>query len=166
MSASHNYLVFYIFLVKVAGGTGITPMLQVIKAVLKNPDDITQASCHIFFPSIFFSGLLSLLTSYATTYNTLVVKKIYIYLVEVCLLGNYALFYLLSWECSFDFLFLIICLYWFSFFNYSHVYTQLSLIYANVSPDDILLKAELDKLAASYPNFKVRNWVNIQKLWV
>ncbi|KAJ1685312.1 hypothetical protein LUZ63_016702 [Rhynchospora breviuscula] len=57
----------------VAGGTGITPMLQVIKAVLKNPDDVTQ----------------------------------------------------------------------------------LSLIYANVSPDDILLKAELDKLAASYPNFKV-----------
>ncbi|XP_078174970.1 FAD/NAD(P)-binding oxidoreductase [Carex rostrata] len=57
----------------VAGGTGITPMLQVIKTVLKNPDDITQ----------------------------------------------------------------------------------LSLVYANVSPDDILLKAELDKLAASYPNFKV-----------
>ncbi|KAJ6835588.1 putative NADH-cytochrome b5 reductase-like protein [Iris pallida] len=27
----------------VAGGTGITPMLQVIKAVLKNPDDYTQA---------------------------------------------------------------------------------------------------------------------------
>ncbi|KAJ3694197.1 hypothetical protein LUZ60_009677 [Juncus effusus] len=56
----------------VAGGSGITPMFQVIKAVLKNPDDITQVS----------------------------------------------------------------------------------LIYANVSPDDILLKNELDKLA-SYPNFKV-----------
>ncbi|XP_020685101.1 NADH-cytochrome b5 reductase-like protein isoform X1 [Dendrobium catenatum] len=57
----------------VAGGTGITPMVQVIKAILKNPDDKTQVS----------------------------------------------------------------------------------LIYANVSPDDILLKAELDRLAASYPNFKV-----------
>ncbi|KAF3328522.1 NADH-cytochrome b5 reductase-like protein [Carex littledalei] len=35
------------------------------------------------------------------------------------------------------------------------VIKALSLVYANVSPDDILLKAELDKLAASYPNFKV-----------
>ncbi|CAM0879860.1 unnamed protein product [Alopecurus aequalis] len=33
--------------------------------------------------------------------------------------------------------------------------TQVSLIYANVSPDDILLKKELDRLASSYPNFKV-----------
>ncbi|KAI0522434.1 hypothetical protein KFK09_004813 [Dendrobium nobile] len=57
----------------IAGGTGITPMVQVVKAILKNPDDKTQVS----------------------------------------------------------------------------------LIYANVSPDDILLKAELDRLAASYPNFKV-----------
>ncbi|KAM3347749.1 hypothetical protein ACQJBY_021580 [Aegilops geniculata] len=57
----------------VAGGTGITPMLQVVRAILKNPDDNTQVS----------------------------------------------------------------------------------LIYANVSPDDILLKKELDRLASSYPNFKV-----------
>ncbi|CAL9755592.1 unnamed protein product [Musa acuminata subsp. burmannicoides] len=54
-------------------GTGITPMLQVIKAILKNPDDNTQVS----------------------------------------------------------------------------------LIYANISPDDILLKGELDRLSTSYPNFKV-----------
>ncbi|ONK66512.1 uncharacterized protein A4U43_C06F8960 [Asparagus officinalis] len=57
----------------IAGGTGITPMLQVIKAIVKNPEDCTQVS----------------------------------------------------------------------------------LLYGNVSPDDILLKAELDRLAASYPNFKV-----------
>ncbi|CAD5185994.1 unnamed protein product [Musa acuminata subsp. malaccensis] len=57
----------------IAGGTGITPMLQVIKAILKNPDDNTQVS----------------------------------------------------------------------------------LIYANISPDDILLKGELDRLSTSYPNFKV-----------
>ncbi|OAY82958.1 NADH-cytochrome b5 reductase-like protein [Ananas comosus] len=57
----------------IAGGTGITPMLQVIKAILKNPDDKTQVS----------------------------------------------------------------------------------LLYANISPEDILLKGELDRLAASYPNFKV-----------
>uniref|UniRef100_A0A0E0MS16 NADH-cytochrome b5 reductase n=1 Tax=Oryza rufipogon TaxID=4529 RepID=A0A0E0MS16_ORYRU len=57
----------------IAGGTGITPMLQVVRAILKNPDDNTQVS----------------------------------------------------------------------------------LIYANVSPDDILLKRELDRLASSYPNFKV-----------
>ncbi|RLM92847.1 hypothetical protein C2845_PM08G03910 [Panicum miliaceum] len=57
----------------IAGGTGITPMLQVVRAILKNPDDKTQVS----------------------------------------------------------------------------------LIYANVSPDDILLKRELDRLASSYPNFKV-----------
>ncbi|XP_042411114.1 NADH-cytochrome b5 reductase-like protein [Zingiber officinale] len=68
----------------IAGGTGITPMLQVVNAILKNPDDNTQVS----------------------------------------------------------------------------------LIYANISPDDILLKNELDRLAASYANFKVfytvdkpnRNW--------
>lgn len=57
----------------IAGGTGITPMLQVIKAILKNADDNTQVS----------------------------------------------------------------------------------LIYANISPDDILLKGELDRLSTSYPNFKV-----------
>jgi NAD(P)H-flavin reductase len=33
--------------------------------------------------------------------------------------------------------------------------TQLSLLYANVSPDDILLRDELDALAAAHPNFKV-----------
>ncbi|KAG6488568.1 hypothetical protein ZIOFF_049815 [Zingiber officinale] len=68
----------------IAGGTGITPMLQVVNAILKNPDDNTQVS----------------------------------------------------------------------------------LIYANISPDDILLKNELDRLSASYANFKVfytvdkpnRNW--------
>ncbi|KAI7840579.1 hypothetical protein COHA_005732 [Chlorella ohadii] len=57
----------------IAGGTGITPMYQVIKAVLKDADDSTQ----------------------------------------------------------------------------------LSLLYANVSPDDILLRDELDQLAAAHPNFSV-----------
>ncbi|KAK4753933.1 hypothetical protein SAY87_002037 [Trapa incisa] len=57
----------------IAGGTGITPMLQIIEAILKNPDDNTQVS----------------------------------------------------------------------------------LIYANVSPDDILLKQKLDILAASHPNLKI-----------
>ena len=33
--------------------------------------------------------------------------------------------------------------------------TQLSLLYANVSPDDILLREELDALVAAHPNFKV-----------
>ncbi|XP_019191545.1 PREDICTED: NADH-cytochrome b5 reductase-like protein [Ipomoea nil] len=57
----------------IAGGSGITPMLQVIEAILKNPDDNTQ----------------------------------------------------------------------------------ISLLYANVSPDDILLKKKLDVLAATHPNLKV-----------
>ncbi|KAL8152540.1 hypothetical protein V2J09_010300 [Rumex salicifolius] len=57
----------------IAGGTGITPMLQVIEEVLRNPDDNTQVT----------------------------------------------------------------------------------LLYANVSPDDILLKQRLDILASSHPNFKV-----------
>ncbi|CAL5397118.1 unnamed protein product [Camellia sinensis] len=57
----------------IAGGTGITPMLQVIEAILKNPEDNTQVS----------------------------------------------------------------------------------LLYANVSPDDILLKQKLDVLAASHPNLKI-----------
>ncbi|XP_077211051.1 FAD/NAD(P)-binding oxidoreductase isoform X2 [Tasmannia lanceolata] len=57
----------------VAGGTGITPMLQIIEAILKNPDDNTQVS----------------------------------------------------------------------------------LIYANMSPDDILLKGKLDWLAARHPNLKI-----------
>ncbi|KAK4420252.1 NADH-cytochrome reductase-like protein [Sesamum alatum] len=57
----------------IAGGSGITPMLQIIDAILKNPDDNTQVS----------------------------------------------------------------------------------LLYANVSPDDILLKKKLDVLAASNPNLKI-----------
>ncbi|XP_022893439.1 NADH-cytochrome b5 reductase-like protein [Olea europaea var. sylvestris] len=57
----------------IAGGTGITPMLQIINAILKNPDDNTQVT----------------------------------------------------------------------------------LLYANVSPDDILLKKRLDVLAAKHPNLKV-----------
>ena len=40
------------------------------------------------------------------------------------------------------------------------IFVQVSLLYANVSPDDILLKAELDRLAATYPNFKVANGEN------
>lgn len=30
------------FTTQIAGGTGLTPMLQVIEAILKNPDDKTQ----------------------------------------------------------------------------------------------------------------------------
>ncbi|CAN1120315.1 NADH-cytochrome b5 reductase-like protein [Linum perenne] len=68
----------------IAGGTGITPMLQVIEAILKNPDDNTQVS----------------------------------------------------------------------------------LLYANVSPDDILLKQKLDYLATHYPNLKVFYTVdNPTKTW-
>uniref|UniRef100_A0A2P2K5W2 NADH-cytochrome b5 reductase n=1 Tax=Rhizophora mucronata TaxID=61149 RepID=A0A2P2K5W2_RHIMU len=68
----------------IAGGTGITPMLQVIEAILKNPDDNTQVS----------------------------------------------------------------------------------LLYANVSPDDILLKQKLDFLASSHPNLKVFYTVdNPSKNW-
>jgi cytochrome-b5 reductase len=33
--------------------------------------------------------------------------------------------------------------------------TEISLIFANVTADDILLKAELDELAAKHPQFKV-----------
>ncbi|KAL6647648.1 hypothetical protein ACP70R_015085 [Stipagrostis hirtigluma subsp. patula] len=33
--------------------------------------------------------------------------------------------------------------------------TQVSSIHANVSPDDILLKRELDLPTSSYPNFKI-----------
>ncbi|KAJ0673617.1 putative cytochrome-b5 reductase [Helianthus annuus] len=69
----------------IAGGSGITPMLQVIEAILKNPDDNTKVS----------------------------------------------------------------------------------LIYANVSPDDILLKKKLDMLAASHPNLKVFYTVDSpSKYWV
>ncbi|KAM7268913.1 hypothetical protein ACFE04_011079 [Oxalis oulophora] len=68
----------------IAGGSGITPMLQVIEAILKNPDDITQVD----------------------------------------------------------------------------------LIYANISPDDILLKQKLDSLASSHPNFNVFYTVdNPTKVW-
>ncbi|XVE98300.1 hypothetical protein REPUB_Repub03eG0093700 [Reevesia pubescens] len=68
----------------IAGGTGITPMLQVIEAILKNSDDNTQVS----------------------------------------------------------------------------------LLYANVSPDDILLKQKLDILAARHPNLKVFYTVdNPSKNW-
>ncbi|KAL9224000.1 hypothetical protein vseg_000077 [Gypsophila vaccaria] len=68
----------------IAGGSGVTPMLQVAEAILKNPDDKTQVS----------------------------------------------------------------------------------LVYANVSPDDILLKQKLDILATSHPNFKVFYTVdNPSKNW-
>ncbi|KAI3781901.1 hypothetical protein L2E82_11929 [Cichorium intybus] len=69
----------------IAGGSGITPMLQVIEAILKNPDDNTKVS----------------------------------------------------------------------------------LVYGNVSPDDILLKKRLDMLAATHPNLKVFYTVdNPSKYWV
>jgi hypothetical protein len=35
----------YTFCFQIAGGSGITPMLQVVRAILKNPDDNTQVSC-------------------------------------------------------------------------------------------------------------------------
>ncbi|CAA7409899.1 unnamed protein product [Spirodela intermedia] len=68
----------------IAGGTGITPMLQIIMEIVKNPDDNTQVA----------------------------------------------------------------------------------LLYANVSPDDILLKGKLDQLAAAHPNVKVFYTVdNPSKAW-
>ncbi|KAF9617860.1 hypothetical protein IFM89_039054 [Coptis chinensis] len=68
----------------IAGGSGITPMLQIIEAILKNPDDNTKVS----------------------------------------------------------------------------------LVYANLSPDDILLKEKLDILSASHPNFKIFYTVdNPSKNW-
>lgn len=36
------------FFLQIAGGTGITPMLQVIEAILKNPDDNTQVTYILF----------------------------------------------------------------------------------------------------------------------
>ncbi|RVX10989.1 NADH-cytochrome b5 reductase-like protein [Vitis vinifera] len=68
----------------IAGGTGITPMLQIIEAILKNPDDKTQVS----------------------------------------------------------------------------------LIYANVSPDDILLKKKLDMLAATHPNLKIIHQIMERRYWI
>ncbi|XP_052490871.1 NADH-cytochrome b5 reductase-like protein [Gossypium raimondii] len=73
----------------IAGGTGITPMLQVIDAIVKNPNDNTQVYIYVF-----------------------------------------------------------------------------SLLYANVSPDDILLKQKLDILEAGHPNLKVFYTVdNPTKKW-
>ena len=39
--------------------------------------------------------------------------------------------------------------------NHDFLSFQVSLIYGNVSPDDILLKKKLDMLEASHPNLKV-----------
>ncbi|CAN1120316.1 NADH-cytochrome b5 reductase-like protein [Linum perenne] len=45
-------------------------------------------------------------------------------------------------------------------------FEQVSLLYANVSPDDILLKQKLDYLATHYPNLKVFYTVdNPTKTW-
>lgn len=49
MLSTFNKLVFlpvcnFILFIQIAGGTGITPMLQVIEAILRNPDDNTQVS--------------------------------------------------------------------------------------------------------------------------
>lgn len=44
------------------------------------------------------------------------------------------------------------------------VHTQISLLYANVSPDDILLKQKLDVLATSHPNLKVKKLLLLVKL--
>lgn len=33
-----------LYLSSIQGGSGITPMLQIIKAILKNPDDLTSIS--------------------------------------------------------------------------------------------------------------------------
>ncbi|XP_068343017.1 NADH-cytochrome b5 reductase-like protein [Pyrus communis] len=85
VSGGISYLCYHSSPDLIAGGTGITPMLQVIEAILKNPDDTTQVS----------------------------------------------------------------------------------LLYANVSPDDILLKQKLDILAASHPNLKVFYTVdNPTKSWI
>jgi hypothetical protein len=40
--AATKYCLYLCF--QIAGGTGITPMLQVVRAILKNPDDKTQVS--------------------------------------------------------------------------------------------------------------------------
>ena len=40
-------------------------------------------------------------------------------------------------------------------FSNSHVLFQVSLVFANTTPADVLLKAKLDALSFAHPNFKV-----------
>lgn len=40
------------YFIQIAGGSGITPMLQVIEAILKNPDDTTKVSLTTVFFTI------------------------------------------------------------------------------------------------------------------
>lgn len=43
--------------VQIAGGSGITPMLQIVEAILKNPDDKTQVSCPFTLVPHFFPNM-------------------------------------------------------------------------------------------------------------
>ncbi|KAK3029093.1 hypothetical protein RJ639_039237 [Escallonia herrerae] len=87
----------------IAGGTGITPMLQVIEAILKNPDDNTKSA-----------GDATNVAYLENRSTTTIIEP-----------------------------------------HPSDFGKHVSLLYANVTPDDILLKQKLDALAASHPNLKV-----------
>jgi len=64
---SSLFFFFFYCLTQIAGGSGITPMLQVIEAILKNPDDKTQVGGKrlLFIPWIYivFCLLLILLSN-------------------------------------------------------------------------------------------------------
>ena len=67
----------YFLFIQIAGGTGVTPMLQIIEAILKNPDDNTKVD---YWPSIFhihkclkFTGCTHHLCKEDTRLNVLMV---------------------------------------------------------------------------------------------
>lgn len=101
-------------------------MLQIIDAILSNPNDYTQVYCLEF-----------LITSTYSTSQTPVLGR----------MGCSELLVQQVWADDPPFCVL------------NHIPTiggwQLSLLYANLSPENILLKDNLDALAHAHPNFKV-----------
>ncbi|KAF5204204.1 Nadh-cytochrome b5 reductase-like protein [Thalictrum thalictroides] len=127
----------------IAGGTGITPMLQIIEAILKNSDDNTK---------------VSLIYGNVSPDDILLKEKLDILSASH---PNLKIFYTVdepskNWRggaggTGITPMLQIIE----AILKNSDDNTKVSLIYGNVSPDDILLKEKLDILSASHPNLKI-----------
>lgn len=91
--ATLAWALFFYCITQIAGGTGITPMLQVIEAILRNPDDKTQVGNKplLCFPprySFPFSTLLLIMLSNSEVWIVLVLiySNCLGYVLSFCLL--------------------------------------------------------------------------------
>ena len=127
-------------------------MLQVIDTIVKNPEDNTKVISYYY---LFFHWKIIICTPHIKVCNISVqiAELLRIpaagFFTQILKLLSYSLQLILKTEFSHKRRY--------PNMEITSLCAQITLLYANVSPDDILLKQKLDSLQANHPNLKVES---------